>query len=79
MSIYCYKCVANGYLSLMSPYCRFIVIRVCKMALCTNMCRLNVDLLLQMCDDWLFIISVALMSIYRYVCGLNGSLYLGVV
>ena len=43
MSIYCYKCVAIGYLSLMSPYCRFIVIRVCKMALCTNMCRQNVD------------------------------------
>ena len=28
-----------------------------------------------MCGEWLFIISVALMSIYRYVCGLNGSLY----
>ena len=25
--------------------------------------------------EWLFIINVALISIYRYVCGLNGSLY----
>ena len=28
-----------------------------------------------MCGEWLFIINVALISIYRYVCGLNGSLY----
>ena len=28
-----------------------------------------------MCGEWLFIINVALMSIYRYVGGLNGSLY----
>ena len=45
------------------------------MALCTNICRVNVDLLLEMCGERLFIISVALISIYHYVCGLNGSLY----
>ena len=45
------------------------------MALCTQMCSLNADLFLYMCGEWLFIINVDLMSIYRYVCGLNGSLY----
>ena len=45
------------------------------MALCTQMCRLNADLLLYMCGEWLSIINVALISIYRCLCGLNGSLY----
>ena len=60
MSIYCYKCVVNGYLSLMSPYvalCRFIVIRVWVKWLFVLKC-------------------VASMSIYCYKCVVNGYLSL---
>ena len=31
--------------------------------------------LLEVCREWLFILNVALMLIYRYTGGLNGSLY----
>ena len=46
MSIYCYKCVVNGYLSLMSPYVALMSIYRYTVWVNGQMFRSNVDLLL---------------------------------